>query len=321
MAKKKIPSRTIRSFSLIGRVGFVLLLSLGPWGCGKGSGTSQDISELGQQVGDLMAGVDESGGTSGSLALLDLESSRLFARRAPEELSPTLLEKLGQGFLPEAFAGVCSTSASFGSCTASGIGGTSARTRNLSGCTVGTRSFSGTITLSYSTADCSLTNVGDHVTREPAFTMTGRRGATLTVSKTGTLGQRLVRLSDSGGTRTFSLSNDGIRRVFTSSGGTLFDFTTTITSAVTVTGGSRAGRVMTGGVVQVLDNKTGVSCDFVPTAVTWVAGCNCPTSGSWAANCSDGSSRGVTLTGCGTATYTSGSDSEEMTFDRCSTAI
>src|SRR5262245_40617331 len=59
--------------------------------CGKtNTAGNADIEETAQQVGDVMASIDESGGSTGALAwtLLDpsLEASHLFARRAPEEL-------------------------------------------------------------------------------------------------------------------------------------------------------------------------------------------------------------------------------------------
>jgi hypothetical protein len=119
----------------------------------------------------------------------------------------------------------------------------------------------------------------------------------------------------------FTYSNDGISRVFTLGATTLFNQTTTTTSPVTITGGARANRVMSGGNIRVTNNLTSVTCNYVPTSVTWAASgsCNCPETGSWAGSCSNGKSTTLSITGCGTANYTEGSETTAVTFDRCGT--
>ncbi len=274
------------------------------------SACAADIDEIAQQVGDSMASVDESGGSSGTLAELD-SSRKFFKRRAPSEISNGWLETYVQ---PSAYAATCSAAPGFGSCTSNAV------TRTFADCTVGGATFSGTVVNTWGggAASCTLSGATQHITRVPAFTVTGRRGATLTVSKTGTLGQRLTLSSGSGASSVFSMTNDGIRRAFTNaSGTTTYDFTTATTSAITINGNSRTNRILSGGSLRVTNNLTQVTCDYVPTAVTWTSACNCPTSGSWAGTCSDGKSTTVSINGCGTASLTVGTVSTSVTFDRC----
>ncbi len=285
--------------------------------CGKKESTSSvDIEEQGQQIGEAMASVDEAGGSGGSLGWIPAVKGegRMFARLERASGSAPIFEG---SLIPSAQAAACSGASTFGSCSSNTV------TRSFGSCTVGMAVFTGNVTLSWggSSTNCQMSAANDTVTRVPAFTVTGRRGATLTVSKTGSVGQRLTWSSGSGASRVFSMSNDGIRRVFTSAAGaTLLDFTTQTTSAITVTGTSRANRVMSGGVLRVTNNISGVACDYVPSAVTWSsASCNCPISGSWSATCSDGSASSLSITGCGTANLTLGSDTTAVTFDRCGT--
>lgn len=296
--------------SIIISIAVLTLGSVGLVSCGDSQSTT-DIQETGQQVGDVMASIDESGGSTGSLAFNDLNSAhRAIARIAPSEARSPWWSR---AVLPQANAASCLLSSTFASCSSNVI------TRTFGGCTIGAATFDGTVTLTFDDAavdgTCQMALSGHSVTRVPAFTVTGRRGATLTVSKTGTVGQKITRGSTAG---SFTFSNDGIRRVFTtSSGATLIDFTTLTTSDITVTGATRATRTLSGGSLRVTNNLTSVSCDYVPTDVKWTSTCNCPTSGSWAGTCSDGSSTSLSITGCGTASLTVGSASEDFTFDRC----
>ncbi len=286
--------------------GITLLFALAQ--CGKSTSTT-DIEETGQQVGDAMASIDESGGSSGTLAQLDLNEKTL-RRLAP----PSFLETIKDKIIPESYAATCALSSTFGSCSSNTI------TRNFNGCTIGTATLTGTVTLAWggSSASCVMSAANDYITRSPSFLLTGRRGATLTSTKTGTFGQKLTWTSGTGTTRVMSYSNDGIRRFFTDTSGTVtYDFTTTTTSAITVTGTSRANRVLSGGSLRVTNNLTSLSCDYVPTNVTWTSTCSCASSGTWSGSCSDGKTSTVTITGCGTASLVMGPDTQTLNFDRC----
>lgn len=284
---------------------FGMALLLSSMSCRKNSSTEVDIQETAQQLGDTMASIDEAGGSSGVLSLRE-SSRKTFARFAPDEIQRNSLFDLA---IPEAEATTCSVASTFGTCSSGTV------VRNFGGCTVGSAVFNGTVTFTRSSGSCSALSNGQSISRVPNFTITGRRGSTLTVVKTGTHGQVLTRGATA---NDWTFSNDGIRRYFsTSAGVTFLDFTTETTSAMTITGANRSGRVLNGGQLRVTHNITGVTCDYTPSAVTWGASCNCATSGTWSATCSDGRTSVLTLTGCGTGSFSMGDQSENVTMDRC----
>ena len=282
-------------------------MSCGPIQSPAGSGTNADFTEGAQQIGDTMASVDESGGSTGNYGLIE-GARRTFARLAPATLTDRMFNELIG--IPSAEAATCSTASTFSACTGGVI------VRNFGGCTIGAATFTGTATFTYSNAaTCQIPAVNDFVTRVPAFTVTGLRNATLTVSKPGAVGQKITRLTLA--PATFSFTNDGIERKFTVGSTTLFDFTTATASAITISSSARSGRVISGGSLQVVNNLTGVTCTYVPAGVTWGATCNCASAGSWTATCTDGKTSSVNITGCGTANFTLGTQTGSMTFDRC----
>jgi hypothetical protein len=289
-------------------LGLILLVGL-LFSCSKkveSNSAADDIEETAQQVGDVVASIDEVGGVNGAIVLNERAIDRTFARLG---YGPSLFELM----IPNAYAATCGAS-TFLSCSSNRV------TRSFLGCTLGGGTYTGTVTLNWggSSSNCVLQAPTDTITRVPNFTVTGRRNATLEVSKTGTIGQRLTWDSGTGTNKVFQFTNDGIRRVFTGPSGTvLFDLTTTTSSPITVTGTSRSSRFMDGGTLKVTNNVSGVTCDFSPSSVSWSSGCNCPTMGSWSATCSDGKTSTLTHTGCGTANFTLGAISASVTLDRC----
>lgn len=279
-----------------------------------------DIQETAQQIGDVMASVDESGGSAGSLTSLDNYRSNKTFERFKQEGAPSPM-----------FANLFVNNAEAVSCFGNGFGGCSGRslTRSFNGCTVGSAVLSGDVTLVWAgsgSVGCVLggggpATAGDTITRSPNFTLTGRRGAVLSVAKSGSVGQVLTYVSGANPNMVFNFSNDGIRRRFTMPDtSVIFDQTTTVTTAITVTGNARTNRVMNGGFLQVTNNLSSVICNYSPSNVTWnSSSCNCPTQGSWSGSCSDGKSSTLDITGCGTANYTEGSSSVSVAFDRCGT--
>lgn len=276
-------------------------------GCAEDELAQVDIQETAQQIGDVMASVDESSGTTnGTMAFM--ESQRKFMAVKDKQLPGNIIQDVFSLLTPiKSAQAVACKDTTYSACTSS------ARTRDLNGCTIGSAVFTGSIALAFNDTACAFDSNGDRVDRTPSFTVTGRRDATLTVSKSGTIGQRITRVTAGN----FTFSNDGIRRVFTASGVDLFDFTTETTSDITVTGTSRADRVMTGGVLRVTNNNSSVTCDYTPSNVAWSSTCNCASSGSWTGSCSDGKTSSVLITGCGTATITVDDTSENLSFDRC----
>lgn len=293
---------------------YFLLSMLQATGCAKKSTIeTSEVNEVAQQIGDMTASIDESGGASGNLSyqqLYDDAANRLFARHGLKA------NRDGFDFLSQtANAATCLLQPGFGACAANTI------IRDFASCTVGAATFTGTVNLVWAgagSANCVLGGVSATITRSPAFTVTGLRGATLTVSKTGSIGQRLTWSSGVGINKVFQFSNDGIKRKFQLAGGTtLFDFTTTTSSNITVSGTDRSNRIVSGGGLQVVNNLNGVSCSFSPSTVSWSSNCNCPVSGSWTATCTDGKTGSLTHTSCGAASITIGGESESVVFDRC----
>lgn len=295
----------------------LLLIPLYFTGCSD-SGTpalSDSEDESAQQLGDTMASIDESGGSDGTMALQNT-FEKTFQRLSPNNFKLPFWKRAFT--INEADAASCFVAHTFGTC---GATDPNVIVRDFNDCTILGATFSGTVTLSWasSNTDCTLAAQNDTITRVPDFSVTGLRGATLTVSKSGTVGQVFTLTSDPlATTKTFSFTNDGIRRVFTLGSSTLFDFTTKVTDPITITGDTRANRVVDGGTLEVTNNSSSLSCDYTPSNVTWDSTtCNCAESGTWTGTCSDSTTRKVEITGCGTADVTVGSVTSSVTFDRC----
>ncbi len=279
------------------------------------------VNESAQQVGDVVASIDESGGTTtGSFTQMnDVRSAqKAFARLSGESHSTSVASLI----LPESYAAACNTVA-FGTCGATGSG---KLVRNFASCTTGGGgTISGDVTLTFvgsvtATNTCRLAVDNDYVDRVPNFTISGLRGATFSVSATGS-GQRLTRNASN----TFTFTNSGIRRTFSTANlGTLLDVTTSTSGAVTVTGSARNGRTMTasaGNGIVVTNNLTSESCTLTPSGVAWTSGCNCPTTGSFSGTCTGaGTTFSVTFgSTCGSVTVAkTGEETETITLDRCS---
>ena len=287
--------------------------------------TVNTVTESTQQVGDVVASIDESGGsTSGGFTMNnEIESARrAYARMTGGDTDKTVASMI----VPEAQAAACNT-IGFDTCGTTGAG---KKVRDFASCTTGGGgTIAGNVTLTFNgtgSGTCTMPAVGDYAARVPNFTVTGLRGATFTVEATGD-GQRVTRDS-TGGSPAFTFTNSGIRRKFvTPKAVTLLDITsaTTATGSVTVTGASRAGRIMnsvSGGGIVITNNLTSEACTLTPNSVTWAAGCNCPTSGSFSGTCT-GTSDTFTVTfgvTCGSVTVTKTGDAtnEPVTLDRCS---
>jgi hypothetical protein len=291
-------------------------------GCNNGNNDAiSELEETAQQIGDVMASIDEAGGSSGNIASLQNSIQKTFQRHAPEEVPhPSLVASV---IIPKAHAASCFTvgvtGTSYSACTSVTNGSI---TKTFNNCSIGTASLSGDITFAWTATgtQCAMDSVNEQIERNPNFVLTGRRGATLTVTKTGGTGQvvKLTNLNGGGANRIFEFTNGGINRKFTNNGTTLFDNTTTTTLAITITGSDRTNRALSGGSLRIANNLKSITCDYVPTNVTWAGGtCNCPTSGSWAGTCSNGKTTTLNITGCGTGSYTEGSDTISVVFDRC----
>lgn len=300
----------------------VLLCSLvAVVGCTKTDDDSYSVdtvSESAQQVGDVVASIDESGGSTGGgfTQLNEMDSARkAYARMTNGDTDKTVASLV----IPEAQAAACST-VGFGTCTSGQL------VRNFDGCTTGLGGvITGNVTLTFNGTGCTIPNVSHYVDRVPNFQITGLRGATFSVEATGS-GQRLTRNSTGSGlASTFTFTNSGIKRKFvTPKSVTLLDVTTTTQGTVTISGASRASRTMTaapGDGIVITNNLTAEACTLTPSGVTWGAGCNCPTAGSFSGTCT-GTSDTFTVTfgsACGSVTVSKTGDAtnEPVTLDRC----
>jgi hypothetical protein len=275
--------------------------------------STEGIDEVAQQVGELMASVDEFGGSGGTLSQHQKSFQKMEDRLDPHFTFP--------GLLPNAFAASCISSATFSGCD------NAQRTleKRFNNCSLGLATFNGSVSLTWggSGSGCSLgipTGAGATITRVPEFSVTGLRGATLKVFKESpaNIGQRLTYVSGIGPSARFTVSSDGIRRVFSlPDESRLLDYTSSTPEPLGLTGSGRTGRRLSGGILRVKNNLEDLSCDFTPTNVTWSLNCSCPVSGSWQATCSDGSSSSIEITGCGSAEFTFGSETQTISFDRC----
>ena len=271
-----------------------------------------DATEMAQQIGDAMAGIDEAGGNvGGGLALMKADMT-MFARRVPHALEKQSLMSI---LVPKAQAAACTVATGWGGCSNNVI------VRDFGGCDIagGSAVVSGTVTLTFTDAavdsTCQLAATGNYVLRDPNYTVTTQSGAQLAVTKSSTFGQLVTRISP----HIFQIHNDGINRKLTFSGATIIDITTTIDEddPLLVSGTARTGRVLYDGTINIADNLSAKTCTLQPSNVTWSAGCKCATSGSWAGSCSTGTTANLSITGCGTAEMTMNGTTESITFDRC----
>ncbi len=297
----------MKIFIISAMLPLLLLLS-----CNKPENYAVDTTnESAQQVGENMASLDESGGSSGgTLTSNEIKSyEKAFARLSNDV--PTKSQTVANFVFPMAHATACNA-ATFSTCAASKI------VRDYTGCTTaGGGVMSGSTELTFSgsgTASCTILLANDYVDRKPNFSTTGLRGATFAVSATST-GQRTTRT----GATTFTFSNAGVNRKFTTpKGNVLIDITTSTTSAINVTGNSRNTRTMSGGAMLIINNLTAVACSLTPTGIAWTASCNCPTSGTWSGACTDSSTFSVAFSAtCGQTTVTQGGATSTVNMDRC----
>jgi hypothetical protein len=264
------------------------LLSLGSLlflsACGGLAGESGD-SELAHTIGDVMSGADEGFNGAGA-ALLSANA-------------------------------VASTCASVSPTACSG----SQRTLTYSGCTVGPLSLTGTVTFYFSGASaCSLGSNTDFVRRVPDFSISGRSGGTLRVgvNNTSSGGQTITRVSAS----TYTYEVSGLRRIFVdASNNVIANFGVSTTTAITISGATRATRRMMGGTLKITNNLDNSVISLSPDSLKWNSSCNCPVSGSWVGQRVDSSNLTsdveMEITGCGAATLTVGAESSSVSLERC----
>ena len=256
-------------------------------GCSKlASGLADDLDSVGEAAHQLGADVDESFTGSGSL------SSR--ADSLIEELSGVRTSCLLVPF----------------TCT-SGVA-----TRTFGGCTIGRKAYvrTGDVIVTLKKSDESGTCVISEaatILRQPNFAITRSTTGTLTVTSadvtaydtTATFGsgQKLTKVSAGN----YTWDTLGINRTFTNTVGTeVFNMSFKTSTALTITGTSRATRKITAGTWEVYHNIAKYTASLAFDNVAWEAGCNEPTSGTVTGTLTGSQSGTFTLTfgACGTST-------------------
>lgn len=285
-------------------------------GCGAAEtvqlGKADVPTEIANQLGDVMASIDDAGKGTTTIAHYSPVLDR-YNKSSPQQVA---FENAFNVLFPKAQAAVCGAS-QFGSCSSNTL------VKTFGGCSVGNYVLNGTVTMSWTGgSNCELSATTQAIRITPNYTVAGNN-TTLTATKTGTYGVTLT-LTTSAATRVMSYTNDGIRRVLTYTGTTLMDLNTSTTSPITVTGATRSSRVLSSGAgaLQVIDNTSGESCTFQPSNVTWSSvNCNCATSGQWTGSCSTLGTFTMNITSCGVAalTYTQNGTTKNTTIslDRC----
>ncbi|MBC7458426.1 MAG: hypothetical protein H7235_09120 [Bdellovibrionaceae bacterium] len=282
-----------------------------------GAYTIEANDEMAQMIGDTLVSIDESGGkANGDIAQFNPTGyEKAFARLSRKEsaLSKIANQDISNLFVSKSYATTACSATPFVCNAMSGVS-----TRTFSDCTIaGSGLATGSVTLTFTgtgASSCTIPLANDRVTRSPNYQITGLRGAIFKVSSLSS-GQSLTRLNST----SFTFANNGIRRTFTTSNDkVVLDMQSITNISISVIGTTRGVRILSGGSLIITNNLTSMSCTMSHTNVSWSAGCNCPTSGSWNGSCSDGVALQVVYgSTCGETVLTKGSEVRPVTMDRC----
>jgi hypothetical protein len=281
-----------------------LMVAAASPGCRKRGG-DDEIDQIAASVGETMSSLDESVTGGAATAMLPY-------RRMPDALEPPLWRRAMDAVIPSAHAATC-WEPTFSACSAAGV-----RTKAFNDCTIGLATLSGHVALTFTRPACVVATAGDAVTRTANFTLTGLYGGTLEVTSPGG-GQTLTKTADG-----FDYSVGGMERILTGAGGRkLFDVATRTTAPIVVTGSSRADLEIVSGGFEIDHKLAGYKVTLTASNLTWSSNGTCASSGTLTGTVSggrhDGKSASVTITACGEADVTIGSDTESVSLDRCST--
>lgn len=302
----------------------LMIISIFMTSCRSASDDADAVStngEMAQQIGDVMSSVDEAAGTGGSFAWInEIEASKQSLFAFQKKSVPSKKQLLQLAVPSEAVAATCFGNG-FSTCTANSI------TRTFNSCTLGTATFTGSVGLAFTgptQATCKLAASGDVMKRNPNFSVS-YNSASIAVTKSGTNGETLTYVSNTGANKVLTLANDGLRRVVTVDSVVMYDMTTStlnssgVSAPITVTGSDRTNRILNGGTIRLQNNLSGSErCHISPSAVTWSGGtCTCATSGTWTGTCEIKGGFTLSITGCGTANLTVGTETTNVSLNRC----
>ncbi len=283
-------------------------------GCGASEqvsfGEANTALEVANQLGDVMATIDEAG--RGTTAIAHFAPT--FNNSSSKNVS---VDNLMFALFPQAQAATCNT-AEFSTCSANSV------LRNFNSCTIGGYVLTGSVGMTWTGGtNCTMSAAGQAIRIAPNYTIASNN-MSLSATKTGTYGSILTWATGSGTTRVFSYVNDGINRSLNSNGTVLLSLNTRTVTPLTITGNTRGNRVLSSGAgaLEIVNATSGETCTFQPVSVAWgTANCNCATQGHWTGTCTSLGNFTMTITGCGIAdlTYTENGvvQTPTVSLDRC----
>lgn len=221
--------------------------------------------------------------------------------------------------LPQAHASMFCDRAIFQACSL-GV-----REATYNSCSPGgrTASLNGYVRLTYSQSNCSF-NAGDSVIRSYDLELAGPRGGVATVSSAVQADYRGTSYGGGGKlTRTaggYDVDVLGKHIVLNFRGRPLYNVSVRTLSPIGLTGTlNRSNRLADGGQLEVNHNLAGFTALFQPHNLQWTSGCCHPVSGTldvqWAGS-KTGSAQ-VTFNSCGSASYSDGVQSNDLTLSYC----
>ncbi|MBM4377730.1 MAG: hypothetical protein FJ086_00250 [Deltaproteobacteria bacterium] len=263
--------------------------------------SGEELADVAQAVGELLASVDEAsqgGGFAGPWL------------RRPAAFEPAWHERLLQAAWPAAHAHATCAGLPFSACD----GGV--RERTLDGCYLGWGYLEGSVRLRFDDAACALGTTGAGVTRTSQVSLRGPRAGTFLLDAEGG-GIRVERAADG-----FTATVAGFRRrLLGEDGQATSDMRARTAEPLRLSGEARAGRTLSGGVLEVRDALTGTAVPLRAGELAWDENCNCASSGALSGAASGG--RGVVqieLASCGKArVWVDGAEPAEVILDRCGT--
>lgn len=273
-------------------------------------GEANTALEVANQLGDVMATIDEAG--RGTIAIAYFAPS--FDKSSSKNAA---VDNLMFALFPQAQAATCNT-VEFSTCSANSV------LRNFNSCAIGGYTLTGSVAMSWTGgSNCTLSATSQAIRITPNYSVAANN-MSLSSIKTGTYGSILTWVSGSGTTRVFSYDNDGTNRTLSSNGSVLLSLNTRTVTPISVTGNTRGNRILSSGAnaLEIVNVTSPETCTFQPSSVSWAAAnCNCATVGQWLGSCSVMGTFTMTITGCGTANiaYTENSVAKNQTvsLDRC----
>ncbi len=289
----------------------LILTALIAVGCAK--------KELATQQADTQVDPDEAAVESSLATIGALADEQIGESYARWQAQPTPIEVVQRLILPQAHAESLCQRAIYASCN-SGV-----RRADYSSCAITLRSnLEGYVQLQYSQASCSLSGIGDSVTRTYDLQLSGPRGGVARVSS-ATAADYRNQSYGGGGTlaRTasgHSVQVNGKHLELSFRGRPLYNVSVRTLANLGLSGGlSRSGRTLDGGQLEVNHNLAGFTAVYEPHNVQWSGSCCYPSSGSIDVTYSGARTGSATLTflSCGLAQLVNGTETKTIQMNYC----